>query len=178
MAMNNILLSTAAQQIWDFLCRHPQEAFFSAEVANRTLLSNGGVNQILRTMTQQGLLQTEKKGRMIFYRVYSKSPLIKQFKILRSVTLAEELIKKIKLFAEKIILFGSCARGEDTPESDFDIFVVSREKDKIGKLVIPQKEGRKVQWIIKTPQEFIVLGKKEPVFYEEIQRGIILWEKE
>ena len=176
--MNNILLSTAAQQVWDFLCRHPQEAFFSAEAANRTLLSKGGVNQILRTMARQGLLQTEKKGRMVFYRVDSKSPLIKQFKVFRNVTLAEELIKKIKFFSEKIILFGSCARGEDTPESDLDLFVVGREKDKMRKLVAPQKEGRKVQWIIKTPQEFIVLNKKEPVFYEEIQRGVILWDKE
>ena len=176
--MNNILLSTAAQQIWDFLCRHPQEAFFSAEVAKRTLLSKGGVNQILRTMARQGLLQTEKKGRMVFYRVDSKSPLIKQFKVFRNVILAGELIKKIKTFSEKIILFGSCARGEDTPESDLDIFVVSREKDKIGKLVTLQKDGRKVQWVIKTPQEFIVLDKKEPVFYEEIQRGVNLWEKE
>ena len=177
MAMNNILLSTAAQQVWDFLCRNPQQAFFSAEVAQRTLLSKGGVNQILRTMARQGLLQTEKKGRMIFYRVDSASPLIKQFKVFRNVTLAEELIKKIKPFSEKIILFGSSARGEDTPESDFDIFAVSREKEKARNLVSPVKDGRKVQLVIKTPQEFIVLEKKEPVFYEEIQRGIVLWEK-
>lgn len=176
--MNNILLSTAAQKVWDFLCRNPQQAFFSSEVAHRTLLSKGGVNQILRTMAGQGLLQTEKKGRMIFYRVDPKSPLIKQFKVLRNVTLAEELTKKIKPFSEKIILFGSCARGEDTPESDLDIFVVSREKDKARELVAPAKEKRKVQLVIKTPQEFIVLDKKEPVFYEEIQRGIVLWEKE
>src|SRR3989304_2332995 len=115
--MNNILLSTAAQKVWDFLCCNPQEAFCSAEVADRTLLSKGGVNQILRAMARQGLLQTEKIGRMIFYRVDSKSPLIKQFKVFRNVTLAEELTRKIKTFSEKIILFGSCARGEDTPES-------------------------------------------------------------
>lgn len=176
--MENILLSTAAQKVWDFLCRHPQEAFFSAEVAHRTILSKGGVNQILRQMAKQGLLQTEKKGRMIFYRVDSKSPLIKQFKVFRNVTLAEELTKKIKPFSEKIVLFGSCAKGEDTPESDVDIFVVGREKDKLRGMVAAHREGRTIQWILKTPEEFIVLDKKEPVFYEEIQRGIVLWEKE
>ena len=115
---------------------------------------------------------------MIFYRVDSKSPLIKQFKVFRNVTLAEELTRKIKTFSEKIILFGSCARGEDTPESDLDIFVVSREKDKVRGLIAPVKEKRKVQLVIKTPQEFIILDQKEPVFYEEIHRGIVLWEKE
>lgn len=176
--MSDILLSTAAQKVWDFLCRHPQEAFFSSEVAHLTLLSKGGVNQILRTMARQGLLQSEKRGRMIFYRVDPKSPLIKQFKVFRNVTLAEELTKKIKAFCEKIILFGSCAKGEDTPESDLDVFVVSREKEKIHRMVPVQKEGRDIQWVVKTPQEFIVLDKKELVFYEEIQRGIVLWEKE
>ncbi len=175
--MNNILLSTAAQKVWNFLCRNPQEAFFSAEVADRTLLSKGGVNQILRTMASQGLLQAEKKGRMIFYCVDSGSPLIKQFKVFHNVTLAEELTGKIKPFSEKIILFGSCARGEDTPESDLDIFVVSREKDKVRGLIASVKENRKVQLIIKTPQEFIVMDQKEPVFYEETHRGIVLWEK-
>lgn len=175
---DNMLLSTAAQKVWDFLCRSPQEAFFSSEVAHRTLLSKGGVNQILRTMARQGLLHTEKKGRMIFYRVDARSPLIKQFKVLRNVTLAEELTKKIRPFCEKIILFGSGAKGEDTPESDLDIFAVSRENEKVRKLVAPVKENRKVQLVIKTPQEFILLDKKDPVFYEEVQRGIVLWEKE
>ena len=176
--MNNILSSTAAQKVWGFLCQNPQQAFFSAEVAHRILLSKGGVNQILRTMADQGLLQTEKKGRMIFYRVDPRSPLVKQFKVFRNVALAEELTKKVRPFCEKVILFGSCARGEDTPESDLDIFVVSRQKDKVREVVAPVKEKRKVQLIIKTPQEFIGLDKKEPVFYEEIQRGIVLWEKE
>lgn len=176
--MNNILLSTAAQKVWDFLCRHPQEAFFGSEVARRTHLSKGGVNQILRTMARQGLVQTEKKGRMIFYRVDAKSPLMKQFKVFRNVAAAEELITKIKPLAEKAVLFGSCARGEDTSESDMDMFVVGREKDAIRAMAAVKKDGRTVQWIIKTPQEFILMDTKEPVFYEEIQRGIVLWEKE
>lgn len=176
--MNNILLSTVAQQAWDFLCRNPQQAFYSAELASQTGLSKGGVNQILRVMARQGLLKTEKKGRMIFYRVDARSPLVKQFKVLRNVTLVEELTRKIRFFCEKIVLFGSCARGEDTPESDIDIFIVSREKEQV-RVLVPQGENqRKIQLVIKTPQELIVLDKKEPVFYQEIQRGIVLWEKE
>ncbi len=176
--MNTMLSSTAAQKVWDFLCRNPQESFFSAQVAQRTLLSKGGVNQILRTMAGQGMLQTEKKGRMIFYQADAKSPLIKQFKILRNVAFAEALVKKIKPFCDKIILFGSCARGEDTPESDVDLFAVGREKEKIRALVPGSKDRRMIQLVVKTPQEFIVLDQKEPVFYSEVQKGIVLWEKE
>ena len=176
--MNNVLLSTAAQQVWDFLCRDPQQAFYGTEVAQETRLSKGGVSEILRAMAGQGLLKTEKKGRMVFYRVDARSPLVRQFKVLCNVTLAEELTRKIKPFCEKIVLFGSCAQGEDTMESDVDIFIVSREKEQVRALVVPGKNHRKVQLVIKTPQEFIALDRKEPVFYREIQRGILLWEKE
>jgi predicted nucleotidyltransferase len=176
--MSNILLSTAAQKVWDFLCRDPQRAFYGAEVAQETRLSKGGVSEILRAMTRQGLLRTEKKGRMVFYHVDARSPLVRQFKILRNVTLVEGLIQKIKPFCERVVLFGSCAQGEDTTESDMDIFIVSREKEQVRALVPREKDRRKVQLVVKTPQEFMVLEKKEPVFYGEVQRGIVLWEKE
>lgn len=176
--MKDILFSTASQKIWDFLCRHPQESFFSAQVAEKTSLSKGGANQILRALTRQGLLLAEKKGRMVFYRVDAKSPLIRQFKVLRNLSVFEELTKKAKPLAERIILFGSCARGEDTPESDMDVFIVGLEKEKIRSLIPEFKEKRKIQLVLKTPAEYIVLQDKEPVFYEELQRGIVLWEKE
>lgn len=176
--MNNIFLSTAAQQVWDFLCRNSQETFYSAQVASRTGLSQGGTNQALREMARQGLVKVERKGRMLFYRVDARSPLIRQFKVLRNLALVEELIRKIKPLSERIVLFGSCARGEDTPDSDLDIFVVAGDKDQVRRLMKENKDRRKVQLLTKTPQEFIALETKDPVFYQEVQKGMVLWEKE
>lgn len=175
--MNNFLFSTPAQKIWDFLCQNPQESFYSSQVAVRTGLSKGGTNQILRSLAKQGVVEVEKKGRMIFYRVDARSPFIRQFKILRNIALVDSLIKKIKPLAERIILFGSCATGDDTPASDIDLFVLSREEEKIQKLIPEVKDRRKIQLVIKSPQEFLALASKEPVFYGELQKGVVLWEK-
>jgi len=44
---------------------------------------------------------------------------------------------------------------------------------------MPQvKEGRNVQLVLKTPQEYLLMESEEPVFYKEIQGGMVLWQKE
>lgn len=169
---------TTTQKILDFLCGNPYESFYSAQIASRTLLSKGGTNQALRKMAKEGLLDTEKKGYMVFYRVDPKSPVVKQYKVLRNVTLLQGLVEKLKPFSQRIVLFGSCASGEDTQDSDVDIFVVSDSREKIGSIISSLRLKRKIQLIPKASQEYLQLDRKDPVFYEEIKKGIVLWERE
>ena len=170
--------STTTQKILDFLCENPYESFYSAQVALKTNLSRGGANQALRRMAKGDLVVTEKKGRMVFYRVDSKSPIVKQFKVLKNVTALAGLVEKIKPYAERIVLFGSCAQGEDTQKSDVDIFIVSGDKERVGRFILSLRSKREIQYIIKSPQEFIGFDKREPELYAEVKKGIILWEKE
>ena len=177
--MEPVLFSTSSSQaIVSFLSRHPQQAFYSREIADKTHLSQGGTNQSLRELADHGLITTEKKGRMVFYSVDIKSPLIRQYKILRNITLLGDIVKKIKQFAERVVLFGSCARGEDTKESDIDLLVVSRDKERLRELVPQTKDKRVIQLLIKTPQEYVNLENKEPVFFKEVETGVVLWQRE
>ncbi len=170
--------STSAQKILNFFCQHPLESFFSAQVAVRLKLSKGGTSQILRQLVKEGLLRSERKGRMIFYRVDARSPVIKQFKVLQNVALTESIVQKIKSLSERIILFGSSARGEDTQDSDLDVCVVTREKTQVQRLIPQFKARRKIQAIVYTPQEYAGLDVKEPVFSQEIKKGIVLWQRD
>lgn len=175
---NRVFSKTADQKVLGFLCRNPSRAYFSAEVALQTLLSKGGVNQVLRSLAERGVLKAEKRGRMIFYQVDAKSPLIRQFKILRNVELLEPLVRKIKGDCERLVLFGSCAVGEDAEESDVDLYVVTGQKEKVRRAIPGVIEGREVQAVLHSPQEFLALDKKEPVLRTELKKGIILWERE
>ena len=74
------------------------------------------------------------------------------------------------------MLYGSCSKGTDTHESDIDILVITHAKTEATRLTHAIKFNRRIQWVIKTPQEYIVLNNKEPVFAEELGTGIILWE--
>ena len=169
--------STVEQKILDFLCKHPHESFYGAEIALRTLLSKGGTNQALRKMAEEGLLKTEKKGRMVFYGVDPQSAIVKQFKILKNVDFVDPLIDPLRKLAQTIVLFGSRASGEDSQDSDMDLFIVSRDAEKIKSILLKGALKDKIQLIVKTPQEYAEFEKKEPVLYGEIKKGIILWEK-
>lgn len=50
-------------------------------------------------------------------------------KQMKKLELAKEFAKSLE-DVEKIILFGSVARGEDKEDSDVDILVISRDKRK------------------------------------------------
>lgn len=170
--------TSTSQIIMAFLCQHPQESFYSGEIAEKTSLSKGGTNQSLRELAHQGILKTEKKGNMTFYSADLMSPSVRQFKILQNVALLETMVNKLRPLADRVVLFGSCAKGEDTQESDIDLLVVSREKDRIRSLIPETKAKRKIQLLLKSVQEYVLLETKEPVFFKEIQQGIILWQKQ
>ena len=88
------------------------------------------------------------------------------------------LVSKIKKLSKKVILFGSSARGEDTSKSDIDLFVLTNSPEEVERTLKKCKLPRGLQLITRTPVGFAEMEKKEPVFFEEVSRGITLWESE
>ena len=173
----NILSSKINQEILGFLCKHPNDSFYSSQIAQKTDLSVGGVNQALRLLNKNNLLKADKKGRMTFYQVDTSSPVIRQFKVFRTILSLDPLVKKLQPFTEKAVLFGSCAEGTNAEDSDIDLLVVSSQKSDINSVFTKFKCKQKIQLILKSPQEYVSLEKKEPVFFAELEKGTSLWQK-
>ena len=76
----------------------------------------------------------------------------------------------------KLGLIGSFARGEQTEDSDIDLFVLSNQPESAQRIIQKSSLSEKIQPVIKKQVEFIGLDKKKPLFYQEIEKGIILWE--
>lgn len=174
--LKEYFFNTNHQKILNFLCNHPNESFYDKEISRYTRLSRGGTNTSLHKLAKAGLVIKQKKGKMNFYSIDLKNPLIRQIKIINNILSIYNLVKKLCKYSEKIILFGSNSEGKNLPESDVDIFVLTNQPDKIKD--ITKKVKQKIQFIIKTPLEFVNLESKDTLFYNEIMRGIILWEKE
>lgn len=96
-----------------------------------------------------------------------------------------QAVKKIAeaLKPEKIILFGSYAYGNPTPDSDVDLLVIMRSRKSakecrlaVSKLLIPRPFP--VDIIIKKPKEIEYALKTNSVFTKEIYtKGIVLYER-
>jgi len=85
-------------------------------------------------------------------------------------------VNKLKEISEKIILFGSCADGEDTSESDIDLLVLTNEKEKVNKKILNTKFNRKIQAVVVNTSDLIKIKEKDKAFYQEINKGITLWD--
>jgi len=148
--------------------------FHVREIARKTNLSLGFVSHVLRELHKQGLISVRKRGRMLLYNIESNNPIVKQIKILFTVMKIHPLIKEISSVSRRTILFGSAARGENLPDSDIDLFISSNDAPKVR--VVLSKLPDIVPIIMGSP-EFSNLRSTDPALYEQINRGIVLWEQ-
>lgn len=174
--MENIFFSTNTQKVLRFLVQHPGKAFLASDIKRSLGLSRAGINFVLQELSEKGLVQRESKGKAYVYQIKSEHPVLKQFKVLDWTTKLYPLIRKLKVLANKTILFGSCARGEDVEDSDIDLLIVTHNKEEVKRIL---KSFRKLPLkpVIKTPIGLENLEIKDPAFYSEINKGIILFEK-
>ncbi len=97
-----------------------------------------------------------------------------------------EAIERIasELKPEKIILFGSYAYGDPTPDSDVDLLVIMKTKAKaidrfvaVSNLLYPRQFP--VDIIVKTPKEIEAAHKKRGNFFmrEILTKGKVLYER-
>ncbi len=148
--MNNSLISTNAQKVLNFLIQSPGKQFLANEIEKATRISRAGVNY--------------------------NNPVIKQLKVLKTTMLLQPLVNKLKALSKKIVLFGSCARGENIASSDIDIFILADSSKAIKEKIEKSKLREKLQPIIRNSTQFVKMEKEESVFIEEIEHGITLWE--
>ena len=87
--------------------------------------------------------------------------------------------------ALKIILYGSVARGDNTPESDVDIAVITatqhdlRDRDKLLDVIVPLDLKHDTLFSVMTIDSYDFFVRKHEIpFYMNVHKeGITLWKK-
>lgn len=171
-----MVTETNSQKILYLLSEHFGQEYYGAQIAKALSISEGSVSEVIRTLVKEGLVIAKPLGRMIIYSVNTSNPAVKQFKALNNVLLTSKLIAGITKISSKIILFGSFANGTNTPESDIDIFIATNHKQKVREL-LAKITKHKLQPIIMDSGEYLALRANDTLFYDEINKGIVLWEE-
>lgn len=175
--MKELLVSTNAQKVLFFLARFPDKSFYEREMARASGISPAGAHRALAQLRKEGLLKRDKKGRMCFYGLNRDHLLAKPLQTYFLVISLEPLIKKLGPLSQTIILFGSSARGDFISESDIDLLIVSPYPDKVEGVIKKYQKEKKIQAVLKTPEQWLSLERKDLVFYQEVNQGITLYEK-
>lgn len=175
--IEKILFFTNCQKVLSFLIQNPDKEYFDREVSKLTGVSRAGTNFALRELAEKGLISRKKRGRMYFSKAQSNDILIRYLKILQNIVSLRPLIEKLKKLSLRLVLYGSAARGENTVGSDIDIFILTRATKEVEDIIFKDKLRKKIQYVIQTPNNFIKAKKRNPTFYKEVEKGIVLWQE-
>jgi predicted nucleotidyltransferase len=176
------LIATINQKVLGLLVKFSDEEFYEREVARRLGISYGSANRALNELFSSGVVSRRREGKMYFYSIDSSNAALTEFKKMVNLMLVEPLVEELKKMSSRIVLYGSCAIGTDTSESDIDLFVVSNSKEDVSNVISNFKfprgfENIHIQSVIRTPVELLEGEESERSFIEEVDRGILLWEK-
>jgi predicted nucleotidyltransferase len=180
--IQDYLSSTSQLKVLSFLAKLWDKEFHEREIARRTGISYGSANRVLNKLFADGILVRRQVGRMLFYSFNSRDPLSKTFKIFVSVSILRPLIKKLREYTSEIVLYGSCARGEDTSSSDMDLFVISENKENALQTIESYRfrkgfESMRMEPVILSPQELLKSEKADKEFLSLVREGIVLWDE-
>jgi predicted nucleotidyltransferase len=180
--IHDYISSNNQLKVLSFLAKFSDQEFHEREIARRAGISYGSANKVLNELFSDGILARRQLGKMLFYSFNSRDPLAKTFKIFVSISLLRPLIKNLRECASEIVLYGSCARGEDASASDMDLFVISEEKEKALRTIESYKfrkgfEHIRIEPVILSPQELLKSEKADKEFLSLVREGIVLWDE-
>lgn len=170
------MLKASELKILNYLSLADSGEGFISQIARGTGLSKGEVSKSMKTLKQGGFVRSKMSGRNMICSVNRSAQAVIRLRIAFNILEIMPQVAPLRKFSQKIVVFGSCAQGTDTLESDIDILVIAADKEKVNSITQKAKLSRDVQWVVKTPQEYVILINREKVFAEEINRGILLYE--
>jgi predicted nucleotidyltransferase len=176
------LIATVNQKVLRLLAKFSDQEFYEREVGRKLGISSGSANRALNELYSTGAVTRRGEGKMYFYSIDSSNAALTEFKKLVNLLLIEQLVAQLTKISTRIVLYGSCALGTDDSESDLDLFIVSKHKKKASNVVtsfaFPKGfENIHIQPVIKTPVELLEQGESDRTFIEEVERGVVLWER-
>jgi len=176
------LIATINQKVLSLLVKFSDQEFYEREVARKLGIATGSANRALNELYSTGAVTRRREGKMYFYSIDSSDAALTEFKKMVNLMLIEPLVEELKKISSRVVLYGSCALGTDNSESDLDLFVVSNSKEGVSNVIssftFPRGfENIHIQSVIRTPVELLEGGESERTFMEEVERGIVLWEK-
>ena len=124
------MFNTSIERVLEVFIKKPTKGLQIREVIRETRLGNPTVMRVLGILTKKNLIK-KRPGRIYpYYEGNMENFAFKKLKIMNTAIALEPLITEINgvLHPNCIVLFGSAAKGEDTEQSDIDLFVQAKRK--------------------------------------------------
>ena len=141
-------------------------------IASQLRLSKGLVSKYFQILLKQKILKKEK-GKLFV----TQTPAVRAIKILFNVKSIEVKIFSKYSFVTAAGLYGSCARGENTDESDVDLWIRIKDVEEIKVASLTAEIGKRVKnskVLLLTDNKFEKISKEDTMFYHSLAFGSII----
>jgi len=155
----------------------PYRDFHLREIAKLADVSSSTAKRFLDFYEANGFLVKSRKANLVLFRANVVNLSFRFMKLGLFVMKAKPLIDFLKetYAGSSIVLYGSCARGEDDPESDIDLLIVGRRVKHVDLSNYEKKLDKKITLLTYIPQEWEEKAEKDKAFYERILvDGVVL----
>ena len=141
-------------------------------IAVKLKISKGLVSKYLDVLLKEGITK-KSNGKYLIV----DSPITKGAKILLNITGIDVWVFKKFDFVEAAGLYGSCAKGDNTDESDVDLWIKIKDvsDEKVASLTAQMnKKIRNVKPLFLTTEKIEKMKKDDELFYHSLSFGSIV----
>lgn len=178
--MNNlrILLKVFSEKNIEILCTIDSEALHVREIAERTRASPATVHQAINLFTRLGFVKVKRVKNKKVVSLNRNNVVLKKVKALLNLRklLCSPMLKE--LGKQGIVgVYGSFAAGEDSPESDVDLWIYPKDfKKKLSAVSLSSltrrlsaELGKEARLLVLSKEKINELRSKNPEFYYRLK---------
>jgi predicted nucleotidyltransferase len=155
----------------------PYREFHLREIAKLTGVSSSTAKRYLDFYSKNDFLAKSSRANLVLLKANLESL---SFRYMKLAYFTTKLMPLTDFFDQalpnaSIVLYGSCARGEDDPQSDVDLLIVGRKTGRLDFGRFEKRLERRITVLTYTQAEWEEKAKKDRAFYERILiDGIVL----
>jgi len=187
------LFARTRRRVLGLLFANPDRRYHLRELIRLVRTGRGAVQRELENLVKAGLVTRVRDGNRVLYQANRLSPVFEDLQGLMEKTarqeveemLLGEMVRRIvgTVQPERIVLFGSRAREEAEPESDFDLLIVApsdlprwRRAAQLYGLLAGMGVGKDLVWV--TPEEIAEWeGVSAHFINTALRQGVVLYER-
>ncbi|HEX4840087.1 MAG TPA: nucleotidyltransferase domain-containing protein [Rhabdochlamydiaceae bacterium] len=162
---------------------NPDQEFYQMDIVKKTGHLLIQVQRALKVLVEIGLITSEKRGKMVYYKAIRTFPGFEDLKNLffKAVGLGENIRTALDPVINKIdfvFIFGSVAKNEESITSDIDLFIIGKiSLRELTKFLSPLGRDlqREMNPVVFDPLEFQKRVLNKDHFLEEVIDSKKIW---
>lgn len=175
----DVLFGSYRQRVLELLLLQPAQRFHVRELARQTGTTAGTLHRELTKLAEAGLLLRDQQGNQVLYQANRACPVFEELaglfrKTSGAVSVLQQALQGLSAQIRFALLFGSLARGAETPGSDVDVMIVGDAGfAEVVKALFPAQEllRREINPVVYSASEFLIrLQNKEPLLLEVLSK--------